>query len=274
MAICDLQAIDVHAHLGPCLASTFKIVDDFRSGDAEVILHRANAANTRLTIVSALRAIMPSSDNDPITANKQLASDIEKTDQLRQWIVVDPLRPQTFSQAAVMLKSSKSVGIKIHPEQHNYTVSEHGLPAFEFAAQHNAIIISHSGGKSSMPEDLVNFANDFPQVTLILAHLGFSWDGDPTHQVTAIKNAKNNNVFVDTSSAFSITPNLIEWAVSQIGPERILYGTDSPLYFAPIQRSRIDHADITDKCKKLILCGNAVKLFNFPKEQFYGKINY
>jgi predicted TIM-barrel fold metal-dependent hydrolase len=69
----------------------------------------------------------------------------------------------------------------------------------------------------------------------------------------------------DTSSAKSITSNLIEWAVGEIGAEHILYGTDSPLYFAPMQRARIDNADISDRDKRLILHDNAARLFDLTK---------
>ena len=71
-------------------------------------------------------------------------------------------------------------------------------------------------------------------------------------------------VFTDTSSAKSITPKLIEWTVREIGAERVLYGTDSPLYFAPMQRARIDHAEFSDREKKLVLCENAMRILRLP----------
>ena len=58
-----------------------------------------------------------------------------------------------------------------------------------------------------------------------------------------------------------MTSRQIEWGVKEIGAERLLYGTDSPLYFAPMQRARIDNAEISDTEKKLILRENALKLF-------------
>ncbi len=95
---------------------------------------------------------------------------------------------------------------------------------------------------------------------LIIAHLGCGWDGDLTHQVRAIQQSKHGNLFTDTSSAKSITPNLIEWALREIGADRILFGTDTPLYFAPMQRARIDHAEISEQEKRLILCENAMRM--------------
>ena len=97
---------------------------------------------------------------------------------------------------------------------------------------------------------------------LILAHIGCTIDIDPGHQVRAVQQSKHGNMFADTSSAKSIVPGLIEWAVEEIGSERILYGTDTPVYFAPMQRTRINEAEMDDAHKKLILRDNAVKLFN------------
>ena len=112
-----------------------------------------------------------------------------------------------------------------------------------------------------MPEEFASLANEFPEVRTIIAHLGNSWDGDPTHQVAAVQKARHGNLHVDTSSSMSILSGLLEWAVQEIGSDHILYGSDSPLYHAPTQRSRIDLADITDDDKRKILRGNALRLF-------------
>jgi len=80
--------------------------------------------------------------------------------------------------------------------------------------------------------------------------------------VRAIQQSRHGNVYADTSAARSITPNLIEWAVRQVGADRVLFGTDTPLYHASMQRARIDHADLTDAVKRMILCENAERLFD------------
>ena len=260
-----IQAIDVHAHFGRFSGSEFEIVNQLMSGGADVVVQRARLARTRLTMVSPLEALLPRLEGDPVSANVHAAQVIAQTDGLRQWVVVDPLKPKTFEQAEAMLKLPKCVGIKIHPEEHGYPIAEQGRILFEFAAEQRAIIQSHSGEENSLPADFVPLANAFPEVPLILSHLGCGWNGDRALQVRAIQKSKHGNVFTDTSSSNSIRSNLIEWAVREIGAERILYGTDSPLYFAPMQRARIDYADISDRDKRLILCDNAVRLFGLSK---------
>jgi predicted TIM-barrel fold metal-dependent hydrolase len=82
-----------------------------------------------------------------------------------------------------------------------------------------------------MPADFIPFANDFPSVTLIISHLGCGWDNDPSYQVQSIQQSKHGNIYTDTSSAMSINPLLVDWAVKEIGAEKIMYGTDTPLFF-------------------------------------------
>jgi predicted TIM-barrel fold metal-dependent hydrolase len=159
-----------------------------------------------------------------------------------------------------MFLNPKCIGIKIHPEEHSYPINQFGDMLFKFAANLKAIILTHSGDKNSMSEEFMKFADGFPEVTLILAHYGWSLDGDPTHQVRAIQKSKYGNILTDTSSATNIIPRQIEWGVKELGAEKILFRTDTPLYFAPMQRSRIDHAEIGDEEKKQILRDNALKL--------------
>ena len=82
-----------------------------------------------------------------------------------------------------------------------------------------------------------------------------------THQVRAIQQSRKGNVYADTSSARSILPGLIEWAVREVGADRVLFGTDTPLYHTAMQRTRIEHADLSDEVKRQILRDNAVRLF-------------
>jgi len=236
------------------------MLDRFYSGGPEVVLQRARRANTRLTIVSSLRALLPRFGGDPVPGNRETARIVARHSELLQWVVVDPLKPETYRQAEEMLKSAKTAGIKVHPEEHGYPIRRYGRKIFEFAERVGAVVQSHSGEKNSMPEDFLRFASDFPTVNIIISHLGCGWDGDLTHQVRAIVKCRHRNMYTDTSSAKSLTPHLLEWAVGEIGADRILYGTDTPLYFSPMQRARIDNADLPDTAKRLILCGNAEKI--------------
>ncbi len=263
-AVSDIQsfrAIDIHGHVGSYKGSALDLIDGFYSGGPEDVLRRAAFGNIEYTFVSPLRAIFIHYGGDSVAANRELAAEIQRFPGLFHWAVVEPGRPETFTQADDFLQTPRCVGIKIHPELHKYPIKDHGARIFEFAARRGAVILSHSGEDLSAPTDFIPFADDFPGVTLILAHIGWSRDGNMTRQVRAVQMSKHGNVFADTSSSMSITSNLIEWAVREIGPESIFFGTDTPLYFSPMQRARIDNAEISDEAKKMILRGNAERLF-------------
>jgi uncharacterized protein len=55
------------------------------------------------------------------------------------------------------------------------------------------------------------------------------------------------------------------WAVGEVGAERILFGTDTPLYFSPSQRARIDYAELSDGEKRSILWDNARRILSIPE---------
>ncbi len=266
----NVPAIDVHAHYGSYLNGPHERNAAFMSADIETVLQRARESDVQYTIVSPLAAMMPRGGGEPLEANEDAARLVAEHDGLLQWVVVDPRKPATYEQADRMLRQEKCVGIKIHPEEHLYLVAEHGGPAFELAARHGKVVLSHSGEKNSLPADLVCLADRFPEAKLILAHLGCGWDNDLSHQVRAIQASRHGNVYVDTSSASSLLPGLIEWAVKEVGADRLLFGTDTPVYFTAMYRARIDHADIPDSQKRMILRDNAVRLFNLKEA---GNVN-
>lgn len=260
-----IQAIDVHAHFGAYKNYPYPLIHRFMSASAGEVVERGRQSHICLTIASPLTALMPRGDSDAVAGNLEAARAVQEVDGLLQWVVIDPRKPETYRQAAEMLRHPKCVGIKIHPEEHLYPISEYGRAIFEFAAQHRAIVLTHSGEENSLPLDFVPFLNDFPEVTLILAHLGCGFDNDPSHQVRAVQAQRHGNIYIDTSSARNILPHLIEWAVDEVGADRLLFGTDTPLYFVPMQRIRIDRADISDKAKCAILRDNAIRLFDLPE---------
>ncbi len=263
--ISSIHAIDVHAHFGNYVRSgSLDLVNSFASADADTVVRRARDANVTTTIASPLSGLLPRGEASAYRGNEEAVDVVGKTPGLLQWVIVNPLQPVTYQQARNLLAQPKCVGIKLHPEEHVYPIDQYGRELFEFAARYDAVVLVHSGDSYSLPAAYLPFANAFPNVSIILAHLGNGGGaaGDPTLQVRAIQASKNGNVFTDTSSARSISPGLIEWAVAEIGADRILFGTDTPLYHTAMQRIRVDQAEISDDDRMKILRGNAIELWS------------
>ena len=267
-SISEVWAIDVHAHYGTYRRTDNEpLTNDFHSASAEEVARRARAARIESTVVSPLSGLVPRGDADATVGNTEAARIVPGCPGLLQWVVIDPTREATYRQAEEMLKEPHCVGIKIHPEEHVYRFRDHGRRIFEFASEHRAVILTHSGEANSLPADIVEAANEFPDARVILAHIGCSDSSDRTLQVRAMQQSTRGNVYADTSSAMSITPRLIEWAVGEVGSDRVLFGTDTPLYAASMQRARIDLADLDDNAKRRILRDNALSLLDIPKPQ-------
>jgi predicted TIM-barrel fold metal-dependent hydrolase len=269
----EIQAIDVHSHFGEWNYKT-GYGDHFAlyNGDVDYLLQNMKSAGIGFSINSHLYSFFPRGGGDSFKGNQMGLSIIEKNPNLYLWAVVNPLQPETFAQAKEVLEHERCLGIKVHPEEHRYPLKTYGEALYEFAAKHHAVIEGHSGEEWSLPEDYNEFANHFPEVTTIASHLGCGFDGDFRHQIRAIQNNVHHNLFTDTSSAKSINCNILEIAVSEIGSDRILFGTDSGCYFSPSQRARVDHARISDADKENILFRNTLGIFPQLKKR-HDEIN-
>lgn len=260
MSIEAVRAIDVHGHYGIYRGAVTELQNRLMTADAAEVARYARIACTELTVVSPLKALMPKFAGDAVAGNEETPADTAPFPELRYWTVLHPGQPETYAQADRMLADPRCAGIKLHPEAHGYPIREFGEQLFGFAAARKAVVLVHSGEQLSLPEDFALYADAYPEIRIILAHLGWSWNGDYSLQVQAIQRSRQGNLYVDTSSSLSIVPNLLEWAVGEIGAQFILYGTDTPLYSTPMQRARIDKADLGDAEKKLILRDNAIRL--------------
>ena len=183
--------------------------------------------------------------------NEYLADLVRQVDYLYQWVVVDPRNEHTFEQAERMLSTPKCVGIKLHPLSHKYDWEEFGDALFSFAARQKAIVQIHATVDDA--DHILPYADKYPDVTFIMAHLGGK------AYVDAIEYARHGNVYVDTSGINSSRNAVMEYTVERVGSERILFGTDT--YAAGFQRGRIDYALISDEDKVNILRDKALRLF-------------
>ena len=265
----DIKAIDFHSHFGEwdreaSPPGAYALTDS----TCDYLLENMANAGISISVNSHLYGIFPRGNVDAVKGNLLGIEAAEKIPGVYLWAVVNPLQPASYDQAAWLVKKEKCLGIKIHPEEHRYPIMEYGTEIYEFAARQHAVILTHSGEEWSKPEDFCVFANRFPEVKTIIAHLGLKWDGDFRHQIHAIQNNVHDNLFTDTSSAQSMNCNIIETAVAEIGSEKILFGTDSGCYFSPCHRARIDFARIGMEDKQNILYRNGLRLFPQLEEAY------
>lgn len=96
----------------------------------------------------------------------------------------------------------------------------------------------------STPADIAKLASRFPDVTIVMAHLG----GCRIQGVQDVR--KHANVSVDTSGSQPMT-GIVEYAVRILGADRVLYGTEAPGRDFASQLGRVFGARISDTARKL-----------------------
>ena len=255
-------AIDVHGHCGHYAG--YQGLDAQLLGAApEVVSQRAAECGIELTLISELSAFDPAPDKaaDVDAANQLAREAAEQFENLAFWAVVNPKQGGWEAKTDTLLAHPKCRGVKLHPRWNYWNVEEHGDRVFAKLSEHEAIVLTHTGNQGNEPERFIPLANKYPQIRLILAHIGHdATDNTRDRQIRAVQMSTRANVWADTSSAKSVTSRLIEYACQQIGADRILFGTDTPLYFAAMQKARIAYAEISDEDKRKILYENATEL--------------
>lgn len=253
-----LKAIDTHCHIH--YGEKEKLVynnlsnimqeGNFYSAYPDVIKKISESSHIEKVLASPFDGVLDSERVEQ--ANEDMFKIVAENEFLYQWVIIDPRNDSTFAQAERMLKNEKCVGIKLHPVCHKYSLDEYGDKVFSFADQNSAILQIHP---ENPVDRILPFANRYTRARFIMAHLG-----DDAH-IRAVNDAKHGNVYVDTSGIASLKNTLIEYAVSKIGSERILFGTDT--YSAASQRGRIEFSMLSDRDKENILLNNAKELFGF-----------
>lgn len=152
-------------------------------------------------------------------------------------------------------------GIKIHSDFQQFFVDdEFAYPIYE-GAQGRLPILFHVGDDRydfSSPERLLRVIRRFPKLTVIAAHLaGWSmWD-----RGVELFEHESDHIFVDCSSSlYAMTPEHAAKLIRRIGAERVLWGTDYPMWDAAEELERFDRLPLSDDEKEMILGKNALRL--------------
>jgi uncharacterized protein len=131
------------------------------------------------------------------------------------------------------------------------------------AAELKAVIYQHTWFKASgnppgesTPLDMAELASRHPNTSLICGHTGGNWE-------LGIRTIRaHKNVFIDTAGS-DPTAGFIEMAVRELGPDRIIYGSDCGGRSFASQIGKVASADILDTDRQKIFRGNLRKLL-FP----------
>lgn len=150
-------------------------------------------------------------------------------------------------------------GIKLHSDFQQFNLDdERAFPIYE-AAEGRLPILFHMGDTRydfSAPERLLRVIKKFPKLTVIGAHFaGWSlWD-------RAASVLEGTGIYTDCSSSFyALSPEHSAELIKKFGADRVLWGTDYPMWTSKEELLRFGKIPLTDEERRLILSENALRV--------------
>ena len=175
-------------------------------------------------------------------------------------------------------------GVKLLPVNRCYHLSDPACrPFFEKVAElgvnitiHYGVTVDPTGDlRYADPIDLSPVARDFPDTMFVVAHFGAGWLDSVLRLSYQCKNVcvdtSGTNNWMDYHVPKMALADVFERCLMAMGPERILFGTDSGTtapYRTWIKHSQVrvlDQLELSDGDKDLILRGNAARIFRLDE---------
>ncbi len=151
-------------------------------------------------------------------------------------------------------------GVKVHPDFQEFQLDEpRALRMFSLLAGRLPVLI-HTGDTRydfSSPRRMANVLDQLPELRAICAHLG-GW-GDYRE---ARKRLAGRNIHVDTcSTLYHLKPQDAAELIRAFGVERVLFGTDYPMWSPKEEVMRMEALALTAAERERIFYANAQQLF-------------
>ena len=150
-------------------------------------------------------------------------------------------------------------GVKIHSDMQRVALDDPRLFEIYELIQGRAPLLAHTGDHRfdfSNPSRLLKVLDAFPRLTLIGAHFG-GW----SVWREAAEALRGRDLYVDCSSSmYALTPDETRALVRNYGAERVLFGSDYPMWSPGSELERLRAAGLKDSEMELILYKNAQRL--------------
>lgn len=241
--------IDAHAHLGPY--SLFYIPDP----DAAAMVRVMDRCGVTRTILSSHLAIQA----DATKGNDATAAAVDAfPDRLAGYLVINPWQ-DPIAEIERCAEDRRFVGIKLHPSLHQYPLSgPRYAPAFELAAATGRPVLTHTWENSTYdrPSILGEVAARYPDVTILAGHAGAMQTGF----LEAIEVARTHpRVLLEICGSFN-SGRQITQMVDELGPDKVVYGSDFPFIDLRISIGRVVFAELSEEHRRAVLGGTMQRI--------------
>lgn len=152
-------------------------------------------------------------------------------------------------------------GVKLHPDIQKIAIDDPKMKEIYRLCEGRLPMLLHTGDYRydfSNPNRMMPILEQYPDLTVIGAHFG----GWSIWEEATEKLCKYKNFLVDCSSSlYAISPEKANELIHVYGVERVLFGTDYPLWKPEIEIDRFMQIELTEKEREDIFYNNAAKLF-------------
>ncbi|MCX6377267.1 MAG: amidohydrolase family protein [Armatimonadetes bacterium] len=142
-------------------------------------------------------------------------------------------------------------GLKLHPPLQGFQITDEIVfPLVELAVERGKPIYFHTGTPiCSSPFQLTELAMRYPEGVFIMGHAAYAdyWN-DVTASVSCVP-----NIYIETSQHLA---SFVRTLIEQVGSDRIIYGSDSPLTSMALEIEKITRYVQSPEALESIFTGN------------------
>ena len=152
-------------------------------------------------------------------------------------------------------------GVKLHPDIQHFKIDDYRMLKIYELCEGRLPILMHTGDHRydfSNPNRMMPILDIYKDLTVIGAHFGgwSIWE-EATEMLSKYK-----NFYVDTSSSlYAITPKKARKLIMAYGTQRVLFGTDYPMWEPREELERFMKIKLTQEEREDIFYNNAARLF-------------
>jgi len=153
-------------------------------------------------------------------------------------------------------------GVKLHPDIQRFKIDDYRcLKIYELCEREGLPILMHTGDfryDYSNPNRLLPVMKIYTGLTVVGAHFG----GWSVWKQACEQLAHLPNLYVDCSSSFPFMERKrAKELMTAFGPERVLFGTDYPMWPMADELETLFSMDLSDEEYGAVLYGNAARVF-------------
>jgi len=129
-------------------------------------------------------------------------------------------------------------------------------PLMDKARELSIPVTIHSGGPPCHPTDIGKLAARYPEVTIIMDHMGY-----PGYTAEAVEAARQRpNIFLGTTR-IAMEPAGIRAAVQALGPERVVFGSNGPSIWPDLALESVHRLGLGAEAESLIFGENLARIY-------------